>query len=160
MKYKFFFIPACWPEAAEESLNIFLAQHVIYAIDKQFNDTAEQAGWSFCIAFESSAASERKTSHNKNSLDYREILNSVDFNTFAELRRLRKQTAEEQAVPAYVVFSNEQLAEMVTRRVRTLEDLRAIDGVGQARCDRYGDAFLAMLTTLQSQSVKTSQEAL
>jgi hypothetical protein len=38
---------------------------------------------------------------------------------------------------------------MVRRRARTLSDLRAIDGVGQARCERYGEVFLGLLSSLQ-----------
>ncbi len=33
-----------------------------------------------------------------------------------------------------------------------MEDLRAIDGVGQARCERYGEAFLDLLLSLQTGS--------
>lgn len=64
---------------------------------------------------------------------------------FAKLRALRKTLAEQEGVPAYAVFTNEQLAEMVQRRVVTATGLRDIPGIGEARADKHGAAFLAVL---------------
>ncbi len=66
----------------------------------------------------------------------------VDEALFARLRALRKRLADERRVPAYVVFSDATLAEMAARRPRTNVDLLAVNGVGQAKLERYGDAFL------------------
>ena len=53
--------------------------------------------------------------------------------------------AEAEAVPPYAVFTNEQLAAMVTGRVADEAGLAAIDGVGPARVERYGARFVAAL---------------
>jgi len=66
----------------------------------------------------------------------------VDEALFEELRALRKQLANEQNVPAYVVFSDATLAEMAARRPATQAELLDVNGVGQAKLERYGDAFL------------------
>ena len=41
----------------------------------------------------------------------------------------------------YALFTNEQLAEMVTRRTTTIAALGEIDGVGKARIEKYGKYF-------------------
>ncbi len=41
--------------------------------------------------------------------------------------------------------ANEQLAEMVRRRITTPQALAAIEGIGEARLSRYGPAFLEIL---------------
>ncbi len=51
-------------------------------------------------------------------------------------------------MPPYALFSNEQLAAMVTQRVSTRADLRAIAGVGEARLEKYADEFLQELARL------------
>ena len=66
----------------------------------------------------------------------------VDEALFEELRALRKQLADEQNVPAYVVFSDATLAEMAARRPATQAELLDVNGVGQAKFERYGQAFL------------------
>ena len=69
----------------------------------------------------------------------------VDEDLFDELRALRKRLADEQNVPAYVVFSDATLVEMAARRPATYTELLEVNGVGQAKLERYGDAFLAAI---------------
>ena len=69
----------------------------------------------------------------------------VDEELYEALRRLRKQLADEQNVPAYVVFSDATLAEMAARRPATYSELLEVNGVGQTKLERYGDAFLAVV---------------
>jgi ATP-dependent DNA helicase RecQ len=69
----------------------------------------------------------------------------VDEALFEALRSLRKRLADEQNVPAYVVFSDATLAEMAARRPVTHADLLEVNGVGKAKLERYGDAFLALI---------------
>lgn len=56
------------------------------------------------------------------------------------------RVAAVERVPVYAVFTNEQLAEMVTSRAATLEAIGGIAGVGEARLGKYGAAVLEVLT--------------
>jgi ATP-dependent DNA helicase RecQ len=64
---------------------------------------------------------------------------------FDALRAWRKQEAQEQGVPAYVIFHDRTLAEIAARRPSSLEALAAVPGVGQSKLDRYGAAVLAVV---------------
>ncbi|HET7573306.1 MAG TPA: ATP-dependent DNA helicase UvrD2 [Gaiellaceae bacterium] len=57
--------------------------------------------------------------------------------------RLARARAEE--VPAYVVFNDRTLAELVARTPRTLAELAAVPGIGPAKLERYGTELLAAL---------------
>jgi ATP-dependent DNA helicase RecQ len=48
-------------------------------------------------------------------------------------------------VPAYIVFNDNTLAEMAARRPRDPEDLLEVPGVGPAKLQRYGEAFLEVI---------------
>jgi superfamily II DNA helicase RecQ len=48
-------------------------------------------------------------------------------------------------MPAYAVFTNEQLAEIAKARCATLADLGKIEGIGPARVEKYGEAVLTNL---------------
>lgn len=61
---------------------------------------------------------------------------------FEKLRTLRKQIAEEQAVPAYVVFNDATLEEMSSKRPSTDDELLDISGVGQQKVTKYGNRFI------------------
>jgi ATP-dependent DNA helicase RecQ len=64
---------------------------------------------------------------------------------FAELKSLRSSISREEKVPAYVVFADRTLAELATRRPRSLAGLSEIRGVGPAKLERYGERFLAVI---------------
>ena len=62
---------------------------------------------------------------------------------FSRLRVLRASVARRQGVPAYVVFSDKTLRELAVAWPQTIEEFRAVSGVGDAKAARYGKAFLA-----------------
>ena len=65
-----------------------------------------------------------------------------DERLFQRLRALRKQLADEYSVRPYMVFSDATLRAMVRRRPANVEELLEVSGVGRAKLQRYGDAFL------------------
>ncbi len=71
-----------------------------------------------------------------------------DLDLFEALRELRKQLATDQSVPPYVIFGDVSLVEMcLAKPVSTVEFLQ-INGVGQLKLERYGEAFLAIINKL------------
>ena len=78
-------------------------------------------------------------------IDYREVLAEQEFAVFAKLRALRKTLAEREGLPAYALFTNDQLAAMVQQRATSTTALAAIEGVGKARVEKFGNAFLDIL---------------
>ncbi|NTV01950.1 MAG: DNA helicase RecQ [Chlorobiaceae bacterium] len=69
----------------------------------------------------------------------------ADRELFERLRALRKQLADEQGVPPYVVFSDRTLHEMASRKPLTPGEMLEIPGVGQTKLARYAEAFLALI---------------
>jgi len=65
-----------------------------------------------------------------------------DEELFQLLRAKRKQIADRDGVPPYVVFGDGSLAEMAATLPTSREDLLAINGVGQTKLERYGAAFI------------------
>ncbi|HZL86295.1 MAG TPA: ATP-dependent DNA helicase RecQ [Candidatus Krumholzibacteria bacterium] len=64
---------------------------------------------------------------------------------FERLRAVRKRIADEEGVPAYIVFSDAVLRGMVRAMPRTHAALLEVSGIGPVKLARYGDAFLAAL---------------
>jgi DNA helicase-2/ATP-dependent DNA helicase PcrA len=63
----------------------------------------------------------------------------------AALKEWRLARARAEEVPAYVVFNDRTLAELVARTPTTLAELADIPGIGPAKLERYGARFLAAL---------------
>jgi ATP-dependent DNA helicase RecQ len=70
---------------------------------------------------------------------------------FEELRRLRRQIADERSVPAFVVFSDATLTSIAERRPVTPEQLLEVPGVGPVKLDDFGDRFLEVLRRRQGE---------
>ena len=63
------------------------------------------------------------------------------------LKEKRLQLAREQGVPPYIIFHDSTLLEMLDKRPRRLTELAQITGVGARKLERYGAAFMDVLTT-------------
>ena len=73
-------------------------------------------------------------------------LDPVAAELFEALRAERARLAKLQGVPPYVVFHDTTLRAMATARPRTFEDLAGMPGIGEAKLERYGTAFLNVIT--------------
>ena len=66
----------------------------------------------------------------------------VDAGLLAALKAERLRLAQEENVPAYIVFSNATLTDMAAKCPRTMEEFLEVSGVGAVKAQRYGQAFL------------------
>ena len=64
---------------------------------------------------------------------------------FEALRAKRRELAQAQGVPPYVVFADKTLAAMVAERPQSLAEFARLSGVGEAKLERYGEVFLAVI---------------
>lgn len=68
-----------------------------------------------------------------------------DKDLFARLRFLRKQIADKENIPPFVVFNDATLQEMAEFQPTTPEALLQINGVGERKLERFGDPFLNLI---------------
>jgi ATP-dependent DNA helicase RecQ len=64
---------------------------------------------------------------------------------FEALRAARKAIAAETGVPPYVIFHDSTLREIAARKPVTLGELSRVQGVGEAKLSRYGEAMLGVI---------------
>jgi superfamily II DNA helicase RecQ len=64
---------------------------------------------------------------------------------YGRLRELRTQLAKEAELPAYCVFADKTLVELARRHPTSLADMRRVPGIGPAKMEKYGEAFLEVL---------------
>ena len=145
MSLKFFTIPVQDDGTAEQTLNTFLCNHRVLSVDRRWVDQGPSSFWALCVDYLDSSAVQPGTGRaasQRGKVDYKELLNPEDFARFADLREVRKQIAQAEAVPVYTIFTNEQLSQIVQKRVSTKAELEQIEGVGDARVEKYGARIL------------------
>lgn len=72
----------------------------------------------------------------------------TDHAGWEALRACRKELADKQGVPPYVIFHDTTLFDMLERKPKTLDDLAGVSGVGAAKLEKYGEIFLAAIAQL------------
>lgn len=141
MQFKTFMLPASGSEQTEETLNVFLRTHRIVSVRSEFV-SGETPAWCILVEYVQQNESESKSS---GKVDYMKILSPEEFALFSKLRNLRKELAAKDGVPPFVVFTDEQLASIVKQNPTDLGKLTAIQGIGQAKAEKYGNAVFKVL---------------
>ena len=77
-------------------------------------------------------------------------------NLFAVLKAVRTQIAQQENVPAYIVFSNATLMDMAVKAPRTMAEFLDVSGVGETKAARYGEVFLKAIAAQKEDSAHES----
>ena len=72
-------------------------------------------------------------------------LPEADRALFQALREKRMEIARTQSVPPYVIFHDRTLIELAAARPASRAEMATVPGVGEAKLERYGPAFLAVI---------------
>jgi ATP-dependent DNA helicase RecQ len=73
------------------------------------------------------------------------VLPDADRALFEALRQKRMEIARTQNLPPYVIFHDRTLIELAAARPASRREMASVPGVGEAKLDRYGPAFLAVI---------------
>ena len=66
---------------------------------------------------------------------------------FEKLKKHRTALAQAEGVPPYVIFHDSTLREMAELKPASLGALSRISGVGTAKLERYGQAFVEVISS-------------
>jgi ATP-dependent DNA helicase RecQ len=73
---------------------------------------------------------------------------AVDPTAWAALRAARRQIAEDEGIPPYVIFHDATLIAMLEQRPASLAEFAELPGVGASKLKRYGEVFLQVIADL------------
>ncbi len=83
---------------------------------------------------------------------------NYDRELFKELADLRKKWAADTHVPAFVVFGDKVLMEMASRYPTTKESMLAVNGLGPAKWEKYGQSFIDLILSYRSKHLNIPQK--
>ena len=139
MQIKVISVPVEGGEDMNEILNAFLRNHKVIKVEKQLVQNEGTACWSFCVSYLNDQADTPRVREKK---DYQASLDSAAFERFNRYRSLRRQLAQQEGVPPYVIFTDDELAEMAKETELTTASIQAIKGIGSKKVEKYGTFFL------------------
>ncbi|HMO40056.1 MAG TPA: HRDC domain-containing protein [Saprospiraceae bacterium] len=141
MQIKLFTIPVGDSGGALSEMNAFLRGNKILEVENQLVNNEHGAYWCFCVRYIERAFPEGDTKK-KAKVDYRSVLDEATFQKFSKLRQTRKQVAAEEGISAFIIFTDEELAELAKLDEITEKSMLAIKGVGEKKVERFAKYFI------------------
>ncbi|MEI6758194.1 MAG: helicase [Chlorobium sp.] len=141
MQIKLFTIPVGDSGAALQEMNLFLKSHKIQEVEQKLTSNDNGAVWCFCVRYLEETFNVASASRQK--VDYRQLLDEPTFRKFSLLRGVRKQVAAKEGVSAFIVFTDEELAELAKLEEITVESMLGIKGIGEKTVERFAHYFIA-----------------
>ncbi len=149
MQIRIFTIPLQDDGTEQEIMNRFLRGHKILQVDQHFRDHPAGATWCFCIHYLDPGITGTREKRKGKKVDYKTVLSGPAFALFSQMREIRKEIAKTEGLPAFAVFTDEELAKITALPALTAAQLKTIDGFGDKKIERFG---IPMLEKLRQES--------
>lgn len=117
-----------------------------YAILKLTNKSYEISGLSMKVAKEREASNKAASKNTSKKSKKIEDMGDINFELFETLRVLRMEIAKEEHMPPYIIFSDKSLKDMCIKLPVNAEEFLGVSGVGQNKCEKYGERFIELIT--------------
>lgn len=135
--------------AALAEMNQFLHQHRISGVERNLVTRDGAPALIFVVEYVGAASPkgldpERRGDSRASEEELKKRMGDK-YPFFNELRDLRQKLATERGTKIYNIFSNEQMAQLIEKRVITREAMGAIPGVGEKKLEDFGEVFLSWL---------------
>ena len=143
MQIKIFNVPLSDNGENLAEMNGFFAGHKVLEVEQRFFQNDKGACWSFCVRYLPAVTNFQSAV--KEKIDYKQVLSEAEFAIFSKLREIRKQIATHDAVPAYAVFTDEELAGITKLPIIEDSKLLTVKGIGEKKVAKYGKQFVEML---------------
>ena len=146
-------------ESAEDFIEMEQEKGAIYeflsvSVSKLFLFYRDE-GWDAVVRELERHTRRGRTSLGKNrGIDYTTRLDEKGKDLYERLRRLRSEIALKKQLPSYFIFTNRTLYEMCCHQPGTMEELRALYGVGEKNSQEYGQSFLEEILEFKSGIMK------
>jgi superfamily II DNA helicase RecQ len=92
-------------------------------------------------------------------VDYKHILDEPTFQKFSKLREIRKKVAAEEGIPAFAVFTDEELAGLAKLDAITEQSMLSVKGIGAKKVERYAKNFITNSTKNETTGTSDSKNS-
>ena len=145
----------------DELLYQFLSDKEIITWESYFYERKNDHYWTVVVHYKFAAASSPAIpgkSRQKRDEKYKELLTENDWPLFKRLKEWRGEVSKKQGVPPYIIFNNVQLAKIAVTRPKSLNAIQEIEGIGNAKREKYGTDILKILEVCEPPRTLTNGE--
>jgi superfamily II DNA helicase RecQ len=125
----------------EDEVNRFLLNKKVNAIKAEFFICRQNVYWSILVDYNMVVEEAKSKSPPK--------LDEKDGLLLKRLKEWRKERAEIEGIPVYIIATNAQLLAIVRLKPRAKEGIKQIKGFGEKKIGKYGDDVLNIVAQFQ-----------
>ena len=141
MQIKIFSIPTYGGEELNKEMNRFLRAQKVLQLDSELVNDGSSSYWSFCIRYIEGGSVFTPTM-SRPKVDYKKVLDAESYQRYKAYRDIRKKVATDEGIPAYLILTNEEMAELAKIKELTLEKASKIKGIGAKKVEKYVSFFI------------------
>ena len=134
----------------DEELNRFLLNKHVEAMQAEFFMIDAKAFWSVFVRYEPLLAEEDKRSADE--LDDRQSL------LMRRLKEWRKEKADKEGIPPFIIATNKELLEIVKKTPASLEALKDVHGFGKKKVARHGREIVSIVRGIHEKEPTPARE--
>lgn len=142
MQFQIFTIPIQQAETYLAAMNTFLRSKKVLQVLPELVHNQDGTFWTFCIRYIDQGD---LSVQERGKVDYKQVLDNNSFERFSFMRQIRKSMANQEALPAYAIFTDHELSELAKFETLTLEAMKSVKGIGDKRIEKFGKSFLDQL---------------
>lgn len=141
MQIKTFVLPVLSSERSEDELNRFLRSHRVLQMERHF--CADNGGyWAVLVEYvEGDPTESVPPAHRRDKQDASQGLTEEERKRFEYFKQVRRRLATENAIPAYLIFTNEELATLARVPELNAETVKGVKGIAPSRLKAYVEQF-------------------
>ena len=130
-------LPSHGDALTDEELNRFLRSHRVLQVERHF--CADNGGyWAMLVEYvEGDPTAEAPPAQRRERKDFSESLSEEEKQRYESYKTVRRELAQQHSIPAYLVFTNEELAILSRLPELTDETVRGIKGIAPQRLKDY-----------------------
>jgi superfamily II DNA helicase RecQ len=145
MQIKIYTIPLFGGDWIVEEMNDFLRNQKILQVESKQVSDGMHSSWSFCIRYLSNYVTPSPIvpyRHQGQKIDYQATLDPASAARFDEYRQIRRNLSKNEGIPAYAIFTDEQLSHVARIEDLTLAKMKTVKGIGEKTIEKFGSHFL------------------
>jgi len=142
MQIKLFTIPVGDSGGALQEMNAFLRGNKILEVENKLMGNENGAYWCFCVRYIERAYVDAGGEKDGKKVDYKKVLDEAAFEKFSKLREIRKKVAADEGIAAFIIFTDEELAELAKLDEITEKAMLGIKGIGEKKVERFARYFI------------------
>lgn len=130
----------------DEPLREFIKDKEVLSIRDYFFIKDDAPYLAMIVYYSMPAQAPRQTSKDgRRDESWRDLVAEADVPLFNALRDWRNERSKKEGIPPYIIFTNRQLAAIVSAHPQSLSKLSEVEGCGKSKLEKYGEEIIKLM---------------